>query len=148
MKVLFFIFVLLISMSVMAQDQPVEEVADLSGFEFSVAVGAENPVVEEAVVAAPVEKPDSYLDFFGISLEMFAILSAVLFFLIEGIKRKLPNVFTGSENKWRTDILLGVLSVLLALKVFYPDPATIVACAIGLFIGGSGIHAFKKSIFN
>lgn len=108
----------------------------------------DTPIVEldDPIEVTTEEGEEDFLSFFGVSLETFGYLSAILFFLVEGVKKKFPAIFTGGENKWRTDTLLGVLSVLLALKVFFPDPITIIACTVGLFIGGSGLHALKKTI--
>lgn len=126
---LLIILALFLAVGAAAQDNPLEGIT---------------PEVTSEVT--PEVDGEEFLSFFGISLETFGYLSAILFFLVEGIKRKFPAIFTGGENKWKTDVLLGVLATLLALKMFFPDPITIAACVIGLFVGGSGLHALKKTI--
>ena len=139
MKIFFTLLLLLLATGVLAQDSALTPETGT----FSV-----QPAITAGVITGGVAEPTGteYLDFFGISLEMFGLLSGILFFIVEGVKRKLPKVFTGGENKWRTDVLLIALAFLLAIKVFYPDPMTIITCTIGLFMGGAGIHTLKKSI--
>jgi len=93
--------------------------------------------------------PQELINFFGISGETLAMLSLVMFVLVEGIKKQLPNVFVGGG---KTQVLTAVVAVVVTLSYSFktvtawtPEVAfTTISTAILLWIAPQGLHALVK----
>jgi hypothetical protein len=81
------------------------------------------------------------LNYFGFSVEQFVGISIAVWLIIEWIKTRWSDFFTGG---WKTQIMAGVVSLGINIKVFYPDWFTAVVCAFFCFIVPSEAHKVLK----
>ena len=88
-----------------------------------------------------------FLDLFGISEILFVKLSAVIFFVIEAIKRSFPAIFVGG---WKTHVATIIVSFLLALKALPVGTVdqwiNVVILTAALWLFPAGTYSLGKRI--
>lgn len=82
----------------------------------------------------------SFLELFGISVEDFLTLSAIVWLFIELLKGKLGNLIKG----WRSDVIALVVAGCLSAKMFYPEFEVIVVSAFLCWLAPAGVHKVVK----
>jgi len=79
-----------------------------------------------------------FTDLFGVPIDTVLMVGAFVYFLVEAVKKRLPDVFKGGA---KTFLVAGVLSFALCYKAFYPNWETVIAGTVFVWLFSEGIHA-------
>lgn len=87
--------------------------------------------------------PEQLFELFGISPTNLALVSGIVYLMIEFFKKKFPTFFVGG---WKTDILALVVAFGTALKVYgLQNLESFLALGILAWIIPAGFHKLKKN---
>lgn len=85
---------------------------------------------------------DQILALFGLSVEQLAVVSGVTLAIVEWLKSRFPEVFTG----WVTTLSAFGVSALVSLKLVYPDWEKVLALTvISVLLSGGAKLLIKKA---
>lgn len=78
---------------------------------------------------------------FGLDIETFAMVTAIVYFVVEAFKRKFATVLLGGL---KTDVLALLISFGMAYKIYYPNIESFIACGLLCWLLPAGIHKVRN----
>ena len=87
-------------------------------------------------------EPNQLLSLFGVNVEHFALVTGMVYLVVEFVKGKWSQVFLGG---WRTDLVGLVVSFLLACKLYYPNWEAVIALGLICWILPAGFHKARMN---
>ncbi len=79
-------------------------------------------------------------DLFGISIELFASISALVWVLVEALKAKI-----GPMKGWLTDGMAVLIAFLISTKMLYPNWESVAVATVLCWLAPAGVHKFLKT---